>query len=207
MKRPAVLNQGLAAAAVGWGLACGAAAQAPSAVERTTQLMQQLKTGGYVLVVLHGATERHDRLTLSDIGRLNASGIGRVLAAATVPIGHVYSSPIGSSNETAERIAELTQGPRWRVRRLHELGPPPQARTEVLRSLVAGEPAQATNTLVVTHRANLRSAFGPRFAGATPGEIAVFRPSAHQAMHYELVSRVSLPDLAAYHAAVRRRSD
>ena len=61
--------------------------------------------------------------------------------------------------------------------------------------------------LKLARSASVADTFGRLKIRVTPGEIAVFRPSAHQAMHYELVSRVSLPDLAAYHAAVRRRSD
>lgn len=209
MKRPAIaIAHGLAAFAACWGFACGAAAapQQASSVEHTAQLMRQLRAGGYVVVVLHGATERHDRQLLSDTGRLNASGIGKLLAAETVPVGLVYASPVGSSAETAERIALRVQGGRWRVSKLKELAPPPQARTQVLRSLAATQPTPGTNTLVITHRANLASAFGPRFAHAGPGELAVFRPTI-TASGYELVSRVPLPVLAAYHGAVRRRSD
>lgn len=209
MKHPATaVAYRLAAFAAGWGFACAAAAapqQAPS-VEHTALLMQQLRAGGYVVVVLHGATERQDRQTLSDTGRLNASGIGKLLAAETVPVGLVYASTVDSSAETAERIAVRVQSGRWRVSKLRELAPPPHARTEVLRTLAATQPAPGTNTLVVTHRANLASAFGPRFAQAGPGELAVFRPAV-KTSGYELVSRVPLPVLAAYHGAVRRRSD
>lgn len=198
----------LAAFAACCGLACAAAAAPPQppSIEHTAQLMQQLRAGGYVLVVLHGATERQDHQALSDTGRLNASGIGKLLASEAVPVGLVYASPVGSSAETAERIALRVQGGRWRVHKLKELAPPPQARTQVLRSLTATEPAFTTNTLVVTHRANLLAAFGTRFANAGPGELAVFKPTL-KASGYELVSRVPLPALAAYHGAVRRRSD
>lgn len=196
---------------------CAVAAPAPAAqpatLVRTAQLMQQLKAGGFVLVVVHGTTERNDPQALSDTGRLNASGLGRVLAYETVPISTVYASPVRSSTETAERIAEHSADrtvdrakgdARWRVLRLTDLAPAPKARPQALRALASSPPAGIGNTLVVTQRANLVAAFGARFADAGPGEVAVFKP-ATGAAGYTLVARLPLRELAAYHSRLRKQ--
>src|SRR5258706_7437271 len=102
------------------------------AVQVTAEALKALRHGGYVMVLSHGsdANDEVDRQpvkpsqcatqrSLTDTGRLMASGIGKLLARENVPVGMLLSSRYCRGVETAERIAEQTR-PRT-VRRLDAL--------------------------------------------------------------------------------------
>ena len=137
------------------------------------ELLQMLHSGGYVIVVRHGATNpdqvdtdpfNPDNISkqrqLSDKGRADAKLLGDVFKAAGVPIGQSYSSQFYRALETARLIGgkaptatpDVTEGglvvsPNENNRR-----------ARAFRAIVATSPDPGTNTLVVTHKPNILDA-------------------------------------------------
>jgi broad specificity phosphatase PhoE len=210
-------------------LACGLLALAGGArtavppqaasLAATGHVLNELRHGGYVIVMAHGpsAPDEHDvdaapddcaaQQSLTDTGRLMASGVGRFLAREHVPVGAVLSSRYCRGVETAERIAQHTHASK--LRRLDDLNesarasPPDKARrSATLRRLAGTPPAAGTNTIVVTHRANIADALGPGLASVRDGELFVLRPSGDghggRAGSFRLVHRWTVRDLSAY---------
>jgi phosphohistidine phosphatase SixA len=139
------------------------------------ELLGKLRTGGHVVVLLHGATRADQADTdplnldnvgrqrqLNDKGRADARALGDALKRAAVPFGRVYSSRFQRAVETARLVAgkepetmnDITEGglvvsPNENNRRM-----------PALRALVARAPEPGTNTLIVTHQPNILDAFG-----------------------------------------------
>jgi broad specificity phosphatase PhoE len=133
-----------------------------------------------------------------------ASGVGRFLAHERVPVEAVLSSRYCRAVETAERIAQHTHASK--LRRLDDLNESARAspadkarRRATLRRLAATPPAAGTNTVVVTHRANIADAFGPGPAPVGDGDLFVLRPSGDgRGGSFRLVHRWTVRDLSAY---------
>src|SRR5262245_5304021 len=119
------------------GAFAASAAQTPQSSQSAgsnvdfNHLAQALRTGGYVIVVRHGATYSNqadtDPFTFADVGNqrnLNDKGkqlakaFGEAIRAAGVPVGKVYTSKFNRAYETAvlagfdniETTADLTEG-------------------------------------------------------------------------------------------------
>jgi broad specificity phosphatase PhoE len=194
----------------------------PASLRNVGNALDDLRQGGYVVVMAHGPTVADEedldtapedcggQQSLADTGRLMASGVGRFLSRERVAVGMVLSSRYCRGFETAERIAQHTHASK--VRRLDELNEAANAtpaerarRSAALRRVAGTPPAAGTNTIVVTHRANIGDAFGPEVASVHDGELFVLRPfrTADGANSYRLIHRLTVRDLSAY-AKVRR---
>jgi len=205
--------------------AAGPATGTADSVRTTTHALAALRQGGHVIVMAHGpaALDEADidtpalddcaaQRSLTDTGRLMASGVGKFLARERVPVGVVLSSRYCRGIETAERIAQHTHAAK--VRRLDELSdvetrtaPLDRARrTTALRGLAAAAPTNGTNTIVVTHRSNIAEAFGPDLAPIGDGELFVLRPSrdTEGRPSFRMTHRVKIADLSAYAKASQR---
>lgn len=154
------------------------------------RLLEQLRAGGLVIYLRHGATEtsgvaeangvdvsRCDtQRSLTAAGRTQATATGRALAALRVPVGEVLSSPFCRCKETAE----LAFG-HYKVDPDLYFAIDADAKltkqfSDKLRALLSTRPKGATNTVIVSHTANLKEA-----AGIWPkpeGVAIVFRPRA-----------------------------
>jgi len=167
-------------------------------------ILQLLRSGGYVIVFRHGATHADqtdtDPLNLDDVakqrqlndnGRADATAVGEVFQRAGVPIGRSYSSRFFRAVETARLIGgkepqttlDLTEGglvvsPNENARR-----------TEALRALVATPPDPGTNTLIITHKPNILDAFGKDWFEIKEGEASIFKPEGRR---FALVARVQI---------------
>jgi phosphohistidine phosphatase SixA len=185
---------------------CASAQRAPSA----ESIVQQLRAGGHVIVVRHGAThadqaetdplnadnvDRQRRLTPK--ARADAAALGTVLKAAGVPIDKAYSSRFYRAIETARLIggrepittADVSEGgqvvtPNENNRRAH-----------TLRTMVSTLPDPGTNTLIVTHKPNVIDAFGKDWFEVKEGEATIFKPDG--AGQYTLVGRVQMSEWKA----------
>ena len=62
-------------------------------------------------------------------------------------------------------------------------------RAEALRVLVATAPDSGTNTLIVTHKPNIRDAFGKDWFEIQEGEASIFKPEGGR---FALVARVQI---------------
>jgi phosphohistidine phosphatase SixA len=170
-------------------------------------LADQLRQGGYVLVMRHAsspatppdksmadkenvALERQ----LDERGRQSAQAMGRSFKTLHIPVGEVFSSPTYRALETVrlaafgtpKSVAELgDQG--HSMQRLN--GPGPAA---WLKAKVAEQPAAGRNTLIVTHMPNITAAFPQYAAGLQDGETLVFRPKGKGGA--DMIARVPIED-------------
>lgn len=190
--------------AAAWVLTALGAASASAVPEHDALLLQQLRHGGYVLVMRHAQSPetppsaqaaepdnvRHER-QLSETGKSSARALGAALHALRIPLGPIYSSPTYRALQTVrlaglgspQPIAPLAEGPRGMGGNA--------GRNEVrwLQRAVAQAPRAGSNTLIVTHTPNIVGAFGPTVADIHATEMLVFRPD-HG--HARLVGRLTV---------------
>ncbi|MEK8034256.1 hypothetical protein AACH06_25805 [Ideonella sp. DXS29W] len=173
------------------------------------QTLATLRTGGYVLVMRHATTDPSQvdqqpvdlkdcstQRNLTDIGRLNARGWGRVLRASAVPVGSVLASEYCRTRETAEYLGY----PAWTSNAALTMPVPHNADSEAqqgraLKALVSIEPASGTNTLLITHNVNLVAAFGSDAAQVGEADLIVLKPGPVDA---SVVARLRIRDVAQY---------
>jgi broad specificity phosphatase PhoE len=161
-------------------------------------LLPSLQRGGYVIVVRHGATDaqhediyplNYDDMTkqrqLSEQGREVARQTGYALRSLGIPIGKVFTSRLNRAVETGRLIAD--KDVIWKEE-LNDSGMGSasamagssvtgnQRYAATLRQLVATRPEFRTNTLIVTHKTNIRDAFGKTWADIKEGESLLFKP-------------------------------
>jgi phosphohistidine phosphatase SixA len=190
---------------LGLVFAFGAGAQSPERkvaeppAASAKLLREQLSKGGYVIYFRHGATETtgaNDDLAdlskcetqrnLSAQGRAQMRDIGAAFRALHIPVGVVKSSPFCRCRDTAQLAFgkhEVSEDLYFAI----DVTPEHRARiTASLRSMLATPPRAGTNTVLVSHTANLSEA-----AGIWPKPEAaayIFRPL--RGGHFEAVAKV-----------------
>jgi len=173
-------------------------------------ILSKLRTGGYVVVVRHGATHADQADTdpfnldnvakqrqLNDKGRADARALGDALKKSSVPFGRVYTSRFQRAVETARLISgkdpeatlDVTEGglvvsPNENARR-----------QQAFRALVGRAPDAGTNTLIVSHKPNIMDAFGRDWFDVREGEASIFKPDGNGG--FTLVGRVQMGQWAA----------
>jgi broad specificity phosphatase PhoE len=182
-------------------VACAGALLATSALAgdaKLAALLSSLQQGGYVIVMRHGATDDRqedvysldygDMATqrqLSEQGREVARQIGYALRSLGIPIGRAFTSRLKRAVETGRLIAgkdvvwkeELTDSGMGSASAMAGSSVTGNQRyAAALRELVATRPAFGTNTLIVTHKTNIRDAFGKAWADIKEGESLLFKP-------------------------------
>jgi phosphohistidine phosphatase SixA len=152
-------------------------------------MVQSLRQGGYVIVMRHASSPREvpDKKTansdnlkperqLDAEGRNSATAMGKALRNLKIPIGEVFTSPTYRALETIKYAQLGTPRP---VPELGENGASMAGGTEAqaawLRKAVTQFP-KGTNTILITHFPNIRSAF-PTLTDVADGEALVFGPS------------------------------
>jgi broad specificity phosphatase PhoE len=178
-----------------------AAAGAQSAVPHAG-LIDDLRLGGYVIVLRHGATtsDRVDPMSnpmnrtaaaaerqLTEQGRAQAQSIGQQLRKLNVPVGLVLTSTTQRAVETAMLLgfdgvaanSDLAEG---------ASADENHRRAQAFRALVATLPPPDNNTVIVTHKPNIVEAFGEDLSDMREGEAAVFEPDGHG--RFRLIDRV-----------------
>jgi phosphohistidine phosphatase SixA len=171
------------------------------------ELVTEMKKGGYVIVLRHGATNTDQADTdpfhlanvgaqrvLSEKGRDVAKRVGDSFRALGIPLGKVYSSEFNRAAETAQLVsgksptttADLTEGglvvsPNENARR-----------AKALNALALVVPEAGSNTLIVTHKPNILDAFGKDWFDSKEGEASVFEPDGSN--NLVLVARVQAGD-------------
>jgi phosphohistidine phosphatase SixA len=181
------------------------------------ELVAQLRSGGFVIVMRHASSPRtppdstqanadnvdHERqLDLS--GRLSATAMGTSLRQMKITIGSVMTSPTYRALETV-RLAQF--GTANTYPQLGDSGQSMQAdstgtRADWLRVQTGVRPAAGTNTMIVTHLPNISEAF-PQFTDElADGESLIFRPDGRGGA--AMVARVKIEQWPKL-AAVRQR--
>jgi broad specificity phosphatase PhoE len=187
-------------------------------------IARELRAGGLVIVVRHGATfpDQADtdplnfdniaaQRNLNDKGKLLAKAFGDGLRQLGVPVGTVYTSKYNRAYETAVlagfkdivKTADLTEGGLV-------VSPNENARRASAFRKMAGTPPQAgENTVLITHQPNIVAALGKDWFDVQEGEASIFHP---EGGGYRLLARVQMDEwpriaMAAKAAALPGGSD
>ena len=141
-----------------------------SFVEAASDTLQQLKEGGYVVLIRHtDAFQGKDRdvsnlidcrkqRNMSFQGMEDAFNIGKAVRALGIPVGLVAASPLCRTRQTAH----LAFGPGNTVpeQGLYSVCEVKQAdfnlRSEALRAMLETKPDGQTNSFLVTHSCNMK---------------------------------------------------
>ena len=163
----------------------------------------QLREGGYVIVLRHGATyadqadtnpldpkdTAHQR-QLNDAGKVAAKVMGDALRLLKVPVGQVMTSQFQRAVDTGTLLGF---GPVMSTADIAEGGlvvTPNEnnRRAAALKKLTATAPPAGTNVILVTHKPNILDAFGKDWFDVREGEASIFKPDGKGG--YTLVARV-----------------
>lgn len=165
----------------------------PSLAADAKAIASDLRSGGYVIVMRHGPTNRDQadsdpqhlenidkQRLLSDDGRKLAKQVGDAFRTLGVPLGTIYTSKFNRAYETGRLIGGGEVKPTFDVT---EIGPAfPQSendrRSVALRMLIAAAPPAGKNTLIVTHKPNIVQALGPDWSNVEEGEATIYRVDA-----------------------------
>jgi phosphohistidine phosphatase SixA len=179
------------------------------------QLVESLRSGGYVVLVRHGATFSDqadtDPFNFDNIAKqrnLNAKGkeLAKAFGDATrqvgIPAGKVYTSKFNRAFETAvlagfndiEKTTDLTEGG------LVVSPDENSRRAAALRKMLARAPETGKNTFLITHKPNIVDALGKGWFDVKEGEASIFKPEDGK---YQLVARVQMEDWPKLAVAVK----
>jgi hypothetical protein len=177
-------------------------------------VLEDMKKGGYVVVVRHGRTNESadtkdaspldlsncsGQLMLNEVGTRQAQAIGEAFKKAEVPVGKVIASTYCRAMETG-RLAFGKAEPSDAL--LLEafvpapgtpVPPPWPQRVEMMKQLVATEPAAGTNTVLITHFPNVRAMLGVQIGF---GDAAIVKPDGHGGV--TVVARIAAKEWAGY---------
>ena len=189
-----------------WLLAVVIAAAAADA-QQPSDLLPELRKGGYVLFIRHPKTNPDQADTdplnldnvkaqrqLSDEGRKQAKVLGEAFRALKIPIDKVISSKFYRAQEAAKLLdvgevnssVDVTEG--GLVVSPNEN----QRRAKALRQLLATPPPKGKNLVIVSHKPNLQDAAGKEFGDLGEAEVVVFQPLGDG--KFRVVARVAAPD-------------
>jgi phosphohistidine phosphatase SixA len=168
------------------------------------QLVQSLRSGGYVIVVRHGATfsDRADtdpfnfndiakQRNLNEKGKELAKAFGEAIRQVGIPVGEVYTSNFNRAFETAvlagfkdaKKTTDLTEGG------LVVSPDENSRRAAALRNMLTRAPEKGKNTFLITHKPNIIDALGREWFDVKEGEASIFKPEGSK---YQLVARVQM---------------
>ena len=165
-----------------------------------SQVLAELRHGGYVLYFRHAATDfsQNDekmkgyedcasQRNLTDNGRADARAAGAAIRELRIPVERVLASPFCRTVETAqllfgraERMPEVRGGP---------TAPAGSERYAALRKILATPVPPRTNLVVVSHGNPFYSVAGPPYLAE--GEAAVIRPLGAD---FRVVARIRIDD-------------
>jgi hypothetical protein len=191
---------------------CSAARASGQPVSGQT-LVDELRHGGYVLVMRHAhapeapptpdqadPANRNRERQLDEAGRSAALAMATALHSLHLPIGAVWCSPTYRARETAQLAglrapkiaAELGDGG-------HSMQAATTGQANWLSELADRPPRAGTDTVIVTQYPNIKAAFGDEAADMKDGEALVLRRAKGAPV---LVARITMdqwPQLAAAH--------
>jgi phosphohistidine phosphatase SixA len=168
------------------GLAAAIAIAGPftrsAAQELTRAAFDNLKQGGFVVVLRHGKTNAGsalpedkspldlancaDQAMLSEAGQEQARAIGMAFRSASIPVGKVLASGYCRAIEMARlafghvETADALLLPTFVPVAGAPLPPAWPQRVETMKKMLAAVPEGQTNTIVITHFPNVKAALG-----------------------------------------------
>jgi len=156
-------------------------------------LLAQLREGGYVIVMRHGATNRDqadtDPFNLDNVAKqrqLSTSGVdqarqvGDAWRKLGIPVGSVVTSRFYRAKETGRLVGGAEPVTTDDVTEGGQVVTPIEndRRADAMRKMAAAKPSSGKNTLVVSHKPNIMDAFGRDWFDVREGEASVFKPDA-----------------------------
>ena len=181
----------------------------PSRQPAYSELLSELRKGGYILYLRHAATDfsQNDskmksyedcssQRNLTDAGRADASAVGAAIRGLGIPVGSVFASPFCRTVESAQLMfgrAEKTQ----RVRGGPVASEDSDHYAELRKILTAPIPKGA-NLVVVSHGNPFYSVAGPPYLAE--GEAAVIRPLG---AGFEVFARIRVENWKTLQAAAK----
>jgi phosphohistidine phosphatase SixA len=196
----------VALAATTFGASSSDAETSSFAIGDARALAASLRSGGYVVLLRHGATfsdqadtspynlaDVSKQRNLSDKGKELAKAFGAAIRAAGVPVGEVYTSQFNRAYETAllagfkniETTAVLSEGG------LVVTPDENNRRAQALRELLAKPPAVGKNNILITHKPNIVDALGKDWFDVKEGEASIFKSEGGK---YRLIARLQVED-------------
>lgn len=168
-----------------------------------TEWLNELRQGGYVIVLRHGATTSDQSGTdsmsrrdvpaerrLTEQGSAQAKSIGDSMRRQKIPVALVLTSTAQRAVDTARLLGlgEVTFTPD-----LAESGPALSSdennrRAQTFRKLVAARPPADNNIVIVSHKPNIVAAFGKDWSDVREGEASIFEPDGKGG--YKLIARL-----------------
>jgi phosphohistidine phosphatase SixA len=177
-------------------------------LSRKPAWINDLRFGGYVIVLRHGSTVSGEAKTdsmnrksipgerqLTAEGRAQAQSIGESMRKLGIPVDTVLTSTIQRAVDTATLLGF---GPVTATPDLAESASPDESdrRALAFRKLVATPPPADNNVVIVTHKPNIVDAFGKDWSDVREGEASVFEPDRHGG--YKLIVRIQVNEWPAW---------
>jgi hypothetical protein len=196
------------------GLALALTAASTTAVSAMRDVLEDMKKGGYVVVVRHGRTNESadikdaspldlsncsGQLALNEVGKRQAQAIGEAFKTAEVPVGKVIASTYCRAMETG-RLAFGKAEPSDAL--LLEafvpapgtpVPPPWPQRVEMMKQMIAAAPPTGTNTVLITHFPNVKAALGIQIGF---GDAAILKPDGNGGA--VVVARITAKEWASF---------
>jgi hypothetical protein len=188
-------------------LASAAPISPSTAQELTRAAFNDLKQGGFVVMIRHGKTDAVNAMTedkspldlascsdqamLSEVGRDQARAIGKAFASAGVPVGKVLASGYCRAMEMARlAFGKAESSDALLLQNFVPVDgapvPPPWLeRIVMMKKMVATPPEPSTNTILVTHFPNVKAALGVEIEF---GDAVIVKPDGQGAAR--LVARI-----------------
>jgi len=160
----------------------------PTKKLKGSQLIKELKQGGYVIFMRHAHSEEEiaenavdlenckTQRNLSDKGKKQAKVIGNAIKKLEIPVGDIHSSPYCRCMDTANLAFGQAQARPELTFAANLEGEEERAEySDTLLQMLSIEPETGTNTVIVSHSVNLQEATG--ILPKPEGVIHVFKPT------------------------------
>lgn len=188
----------------------------PSVAQQSArEAFDDLKNGGYVVVIRHGRTNESPefpkdaspidlasctgQLMLDDAGKEQARVIGAAFKKAVIPVGKVLASGYCRAVEMARLAFGRTETSDALLLQAFvpvagaPVPPPWPQRVEMMKEMIATVPDAGTNTILVTHFPNVKAALGIQI---NFGDAAIVKPDGHGGA--AVVARVRSKEWASF---------
>ncbi|WP_353569867.1 histidine phosphatase family protein [Candidatus Albibeggiatoa sp. nov. BB20] len=162
----------------------------PKAAPKLTgsQLIKELKSGGYVIFMRHALSEEENdeyevdlencktQRNLSEKGKKQAKTIGSAVKKLGIPIGEVHTSPYCRCVDTAQLVfGQANSRPELTYAAALETEEERAEYSDTLLQLLSIAPEEGKNTVIVSHSVNLQEATG--ILPKPEGVVHIFKPT------------------------------
>ena len=168
-----------------------------------SEWLDELRRGGYVIVLRHGATTSDiagtDAMSrrqlaadrqLTELGSAQARLIGDSIRKLKIPVAQVVTSTVQRAVDTATLLGlgEVLASPDLAESGASVSPEENSRRARALRKLAATMPPPDNNVVIVSHKPNIIDAFGSGWSDVREGEASIFEPDGKGG--YKLIARV-----------------